>query len=681
MLKDSKRLLLKPMEIVAIVASVLVLLAGLYPYRVISSDLVIFLGRFHPLIVHMPIGFITAVFLLQIVGIFSKSYFRMGIRILLFFTIISAVLSTAAGVLLAMPGGYDEALLEEHRRLGVATSVACIWMFTAHLSKRWGSGVVYAVCLLICMGLVGAAGHLGGALTHGEDYLTAYLPEALGGSPQPEPAHAGSNEDAEVYGRVVQPIFDAKCVACHGPGKNAGGLRMHTLKAVLAGGQHGPSVVPNNTAESPALQRALLPLDAKGHMPPKGRSQLSEAELDVISWWIDMGAPERVALEADLPSDAAITLMENALGFDIAQPELELLAWEDAVRASETLQGNAGLHIRRVALDSSALDVFFEPTTNSIDEQVAELAPIKANITLLDLGNTTFSDATLEQVGTFLNLEQLRLHNTPVTDEGIRHLGKLRRLRKINLYGTEVTDATLETLEALPELKQVVAWETGVSPDAAEAFVRARNPEQKKREIESQIDELEAELRSMHVEVIGVKEETPVPSEAAGELHGDPVAASASTEYSEKYAVGKLYDGNIGLNDIGGPDRQGGDYAGLGRGPHVVHYDMGTNITFNGVLYANRQGGGDKVAQIEFWVADTNAGPAKVDMPILDQAAAYTLTVEESTHGERALKQYGFTNSLSGRHVVMRLTGATNATANPGGFELILGRFPKDVDP
>ena len=681
MLKDSQRLLLKPMEIVAIVASVLVLLAGLYPYPAVSHDLVIFLGRFHPLIVHMPIGFITAVFLLQIVGIFSKSYFRLGIRILLFFTIISAVLSTAAGVLLAVPGGYDKALLEEHRRLGVATSVACIWVFTAHLSKRWGSGVIYAVCLLICMGLVGAAGHLGGALTHGEDYLTAYLPEFLGGEPQPELIDAGSKDDATILGRVVQPIFDAKCVACHGPGKDAGGLRMDTLDALLAGGKHGPSVLPNNAAESPVIQRALLPLDAKGHMPPKGRSQLSEAELEVIGWWIDQGASERMSLETGLPSDAAVALMESTLGFAVADPKLEMLAWEDVVRASEALQGSAGLHIRRVALDSAMLDVFFEPTTNSIDEQVAELDPIKANITLLDLGNTTFSDAALEQVGTLLNLEQLRLHNTPMTDEGIRHLRKLRRLRKINLYGTEVTDTALETLETLPELKQVVAWETRVSPDAAEAFVRARNPEQQRREIESQIDELEAELRSMHVEVIGVKEETPVPSEAAGELHGDPVAASASTEYSEKYAVGKLYDGNIGLNDIGGPDRQGGDYAGLGRGPHVVHYDMGTNITFNGVLYANRQGGGDKVAQIEFWVADTNAGPAKVDMPILDQAAAYTLTVEESTHGERALKQYGFTNSLSGRHVVMRLTGATNATANPGGFELILGRFPKDVDP
>ena len=680
-MKESKRLPLSPMTIIAIVTSVLVLVAGLWPYPANSSNLTIFLGRFHPLVVHMPIGFITAVFLLQIVGIFSKAYFRLGIRVLLFFAVVSAVLSSAAGILLAIPGGYDEALLEEHRRLGVATSVACIWMFTAHLSKRRGSGVIYAACLLICVGLVGSAGHWGGSLTHGEDYLTAYLPEALGGTPQTESVDVGSKDDAAIYAQVVQPILDAKCVACHGTGKAAGDLRTHTLEALLAGGRQGPAIVPNSAEESLILQRALLPLGAKGHMPPKGRDPLSEAELGVIRWWIDQGASERMSLDADLPSDAAVALMESELGFDIAALDLEILTWEDTVLASEALQGEAGVHIRRVSLDSAALDVFFEPTTNNIDELVTRLAPLKANITLLDLGNTIFTDAALEQVGAFLNLEQLRLHNTPVTDQGIRHLQALRKLQKINLYGTEVTDAAMESLRNLSGLKQVIAWETGISSTAAGAFISARNPEQKKRTIEQQIEELESELRSMHVEVIGIKEVAPlVLNMVADELYWDPVEASASSEYSQTYAVGKLYDGNIGLADIGGSGDQGDDYAGLGPGPHVVHYDMGSNITFNGILYANRLGGGDKVAQIDFWVAETNTGPARLDMPILDHAAAYTLQVNESTHGERALTKYRFTNSVSGQHVVMRLTGATNATANPGGFELILGQFPTEED-
>ncbi|NIP96201.1 MAG: hypothetical protein GWO24_23320, partial [Akkermansiaceae bacterium] len=89
----------------------------------------------------------------------------------------------------------------------------------AHRSRRRGSGAVYSVGLLVCMGGVGAAGHWGGSLTHGEDYLTAYLPEALGGEAKPEPVDPGTKEDAAIFGRVIQPVLQKKCVDCHNPAK------------------------------------------------------------------------------------------------------------------------------------------------------------------------------------------------------------------------------------------------------------------------------------------------------------------------------------------------------------------------------------------------------------------------------------------------------------------------------
>ena len=139
---------LRPPMIVALAASVIVLVAGLFPYPEVSEDLVIFIGRFHPLVVHMPIGFITAVLILQVVAWFSKNDLRSGINVLLWFTVLSAILSAVIGTLLAIPGGYDEKLLSQHRWLGIGTSIICIWMLVAYQSKRRGSTIAYGLILL-----------------------------------------------------------------------------------------------------------------------------------------------------------------------------------------------------------------------------------------------------------------------------------------------------------------------------------------------------------------------------------------------------------------------------------------------------------------------------------------------------------------------------------------------------
>ncbi|NIP96202.1 MAG: hypothetical protein GWO24_23325, partial [Akkermansiaceae bacterium] len=81
-----------PFTVFAIVLSLVVLGAGLYPYPEVSEDLIIFIGRFHPLVVHMPIGFITAVLILQLVALFSKTSLRPGISALLWMTMFTAIL-------------------------------------------------------------------------------------------------------------------------------------------------------------------------------------------------------------------------------------------------------------------------------------------------------------------------------------------------------------------------------------------------------------------------------------------------------------------------------------------------------------------------------------------------------------------------------------------------------------
>ena len=645
----------------SIIATAIILIAGLYPYPEVSEEIVIFIGRFHPLVVHMPIGFIAAVVILQLVALFSQSNLRIGIGTLLWFSMITAILSTIIGTLLAIPGGYDAELLLKHRQLGLGTSIATIWMLCAHRSKRRGSGLFYSLSLLFGMGLLGATGHFGGSLTHGDDYLTAYLPEALGGTAPPELIDSGTIEDAALYDRVIQPILNAKCVDCHSDTKSKGELRMVDLEALLIGGKNGPALHASNATESLMIERAQLPLDHKEHMPPEGKVQLSEAELEAISWWIDQGAPERMSLDTELPSDESIALMESALGFVIAEPITPMLPWEATVEASAPLHHLPQMRIQRVALDSPALDVFFEPTTDSIDALVAQLAPIKANITLLDLGNTTFSDATLKEISTFSNLEQLRLNNTPITDDGMQYLANLRQLEKISLYGTSISDAALQWLKKLPNLRQVITWNTDVSYEAAEDFITEMVNANKQRKLQDEIDALQSRLKSMEVDVVGPVKKIIDPFERSVELfnegakkYGDQLAAQATVTVSSS----SQFDPPEGLKLL--VQEQDNElpfsfHTQQEKQPWVrFSYDQ--QVTLNAISIKNRRDIPEHAAGLT--LQSSNQDPADCSVHITNT-------------NNTQLTEYPLGKSLSGRYVTMRLAGGS---WNPGGTELLLGK-------
>ena len=156
MISVSESTIKKFLKIFAVLASAAMIASGFFSAPELPEELALFVGRFHPLVVHMPIGFVTAVLLIQLVAIYRRADLRLAVRTLLWFTMISGILSAVFGTLLAIPGGYDEVLLERHRWLGIGTSIACIWMLVAHQSNRKQRDMLYSLCLLICMGLVGA---------------------------------------------------------------------------------------------------------------------------------------------------------------------------------------------------------------------------------------------------------------------------------------------------------------------------------------------------------------------------------------------------------------------------------------------------------------------------------------------------------------------------------------------
>jgi len=657
-------------------ATAALVFVGIAPAPPIHEKWMLFIGRFHPLIVHLPIGFLAALTALQVLHWIFRSDFRAATRALLWLCAFSALASTAVGTMLTWPGDYSGKLLSDHRWFGIATSAVCVWMLYAHHFSGRAGRALYSGLLMASLVLVSITGHYGGSLTHGEDYLTAHLPVALGGKPEPLPIDKGTKEDAAIYAAAIQPIIESKCVECHNPAKSNGELRMDTMELLLAGGKHGPALKPGDAAASLMIQRANLPLDNKEHMPPVGKPQLTDPELELLSWWIDRGAKARAPLVEDLPPPAALALLEKNLGFQVAAAEVPMLSWEEVVKAGAPLAKVPNLAVRRSSMDSPALNIFIASDAPNPDELIASLEPIKANIILMDAGKTKISEASFPAIAGFANLEELRLQETDTDDQDVAKLAPLRKLRKINLNGTEVTDRSVDFLSKFPNIIQLAAWDTTVSPVAAGTFIKTRFPENKKRRVEEEIEALENRLAAMKVEVLGINipDQAPPPM-VDGTLYWAPLAASASSEYDANYLVKNLYDGSVKIADIGSPNNQGSDYAGKGTGPFFVVYDMGSEIVFSGLLYAQRAIAQDKSGKIEIRVTNTDPGTASKDMPILKRPPDHEVTLKPSAANDRALTRYGFGKDLKGRYVVFSI-GSPATPGNIGGYELVLGRFP-----
>ena len=84
------------------------------------------------------------------------------------------------------------------------------------------------------------------------------------------------------FQKDVQPIFRARCVACHGGTR---GLFLNNYANVLQGSANGPVVVPGDPAGSRLVQYV-----ASGFMPYGGPT-LTPAQVQTLVNWVAAGAP------------------------------------------------------------------------------------------------------------------------------------------------------------------------------------------------------------------------------------------------------------------------------------------------------------------------------------------------------------------------------------------------------
>jgi len=90
----------------------------------------------------------------------------------------------------------------------------------------------------------------------------------------------------------VLPVFQAKCLRCHGEKTRKADLDLRTAAGVMKGGESGAVIVPGNPEKSLLYKKVH-----EGAMPPGKKDRLSESELLTIRRWIEAGAPAEAALD------------------------------------------------------------------------------------------------------------------------------------------------------------------------------------------------------------------------------------------------------------------------------------------------------------------------------------------------------------------------------------------------
>ena len=86
----------------------------------------------------------------------------------------------------------------------------------------------------------------------------------------------------------VQPIFRKHCFECHAEGNEEGGLNLGIKARVWEGGEHGPVLVPGDSAAS-RLIHLVSGVEPDAVMPPE-KERLSDEQIGVLRAWIDQGA-------------------------------------------------------------------------------------------------------------------------------------------------------------------------------------------------------------------------------------------------------------------------------------------------------------------------------------------------------------------------------------------------------
>jgi hypothetical protein len=378
---------------------------------------------------------------------------------LLLLTTLSCVLSVTAGILLSKESGYDADAINAHKWFGVGfTAFMLLWYA---LKEKINFNKAYNVIFCIAgFGLNLFAGHLGSNITHGTDFVYAPLIKD-------KPKELVSIADAFVYKNMVQPILDAKCMNCHNTKKAKGNLIMETEAALIKGGKSGSLWDLNEPDLGIMLRRIHLPEDQKKHMPPTGKTQLTDEEIAILTAWVKKGSDFKLKVTALANNDSLFVLAKKIFSSSAAAEVYDFAAAGDKKIASLNTENRI---IHPIAIGSPALDVSFFGPSLFRPEQLNDLLAIKQQIVSLNLEKMPLTADAFKTITQFNNLRKINLSFTPVTSNDLASLNKLSKLKSVALANVALNADDLKRLCSIASLQEVFLWNSGIDDNSLAAI-------------------------------------------------------------------------------------------------------------------------------------------------------------------------------------------------------------------
>ena len=465
-------------------------------------DFLIPFGPFHMVILHLPIGALTAIWFLEfLLEKNDEKHKNQATGLLHLLLLISCGLTVVLGLSYEEFGQYGDEI-EQHRFWGlifagcIVATYLCYWIHRK-LGKR-SSKSAYMLALLAATITMVMTAHQGGELVHGKGFLSKPFQEEKRQAVAPAPfADESSKENTDQARIVTQPtstsaldapmddvmngtdqfdpitapiavleqkpqvldprialfetsqaIFERNCYKCHGATKQKGGYRLDEQHSINLGGKSKlPAIVPGNVEQSELMYRMLLPHHDDDAMPPAEKDPVSSEDIDLVRQWIEAGAywPD----EAELSAAASETVK---LGDADTDQLIEQIS-RTGVKAEYNAWGDESIRIDLGVVGPGQLN-----------EAIQQLSGFRNKLTWLDCSLLELPTNFFTQLQLFKNLERLHLDGSNVTDAQLTPLSKLPKLSYLNLYNTKVSDTGLKALQRCTSLQKVFLNHTLVTP-------------------------------------------------------------------------------------------------------------------------------------------------------------------------------------------------------------------------
>jgi Leucine-rich repeat (LRR) protein len=204
------------------------------------------------------------------------------------------------------------------------------------------------------------------------------------------------------------------------------------------------------------------------HMPPKGKSQLTQPEIDLLSWWVLHGVSTSQSVKEASTNDTIRKFLLDAGKQTSAPAALDTIASADSASIEALKKINVA--VVPLATGTHFLELNMVNVPSFGDKDAPLLQKIAPQVMWLVLADTKITDAGMEPLKSCSSITRLNIKNTAITNASISLIGQFKKLEYLNIVGTKIDDAGLLNLTPAPTLKKIFCWQSDITPNGVMAF-------------------------------------------------------------------------------------------------------------------------------------------------------------------------------------------------------------------